>query len=413
MTSFDGLDRRLAARLDEHAAPRAPEGLNEAITETIAGTEQRPAWATLERWIPVETRAQFGAVPRAIIVFALLTLLTLVVATAVAIGASNPPKLPPPFGPAGNGLLAFESGGDLYVVRPDGTDLRRITADPAWEGLAEWSRDGTKLAYLREPADGGPFDLVVTAPDGTDPRVVAAGVEDLFGMTWSADGTEIMYAAIDPERPVDVCYRTGDACGFRLYVARSDGSGSRMVGDPQLDARAPALSPDGVTVAFGGGEGANEALYLMAWDGSDIRRLETEIPNKQWAFSHQSWSPDGRRIATADGSNTGQSVWLVDLGETGALEAVHNVGVGFWPDFSADGRLRWQTTFGPAVIATPDEVVSQLPSFDSEATWSPDGARMAGPMDGELVIYEGEDAEVSVIAPAADEHAPAWQRVAE
>ena len=92
MTSFDDLDRRLTARLDERAAPRAPDGLSGAISKRIAGTSQRPAWATLERWIPMETRAQFGAVPRAVVVLALLALLTLVMATALAIGASNPPK---------------------------------------------------------------------------------------------------------------------------------------------------------------------------------------------------------------------------------------------------------------------------------------------------------------------------------
>ena len=38
MTSHDGLDRRLTAWLDEEAAPRAPQGLSETVTESVAPT---------------------------------------------------------------------------------------------------------------------------------------------------------------------------------------------------------------------------------------------------------------------------------------------------------------------------------------------------------------------------------------
>ena len=164
MTSYDDLDRRLTARLDDRAAPRAPEGLSDAITERVDGTAQRPAWATTERWIPMETRAQFGAVPRAVTVLALLALLTLVVATAIAIGANNPPKLPPPFGPAGNGLIAYVSDGDLWMVAPDGTEPQQITSGPEIEYLPTWSRDGTRLAFW-SGLEGKPAALVVVDAD--------------------------------------------------------------------------------------------------------------------------------------------------------------------------------------------------------------------------------------------------------
>jgi len=416
MTSFDGLERRLTARLDERAAPRAPDGLNEVITERVDGTAQRPAWATLERWIPMETRAQLGAVPRTIVVFALLALLTLALATAIAIGASNPPTLPLPFGPAANGLIAFESGGDIYLVQPDGSGLRQLTSDPGWEGSPTWSRDGSKLSYWRAPAsDEAPQELVVTDIEGGDPLVIAQPVGDTSDAVWSADGSQIMFSAVVPELVQDTCPAwSGAQCGSRIFVAETNGSGSSMVGDPELDARGPALSPDGRTVAFGGGEAGSEALYLMDWEGSDIRRLDTEIPARTWAFAHQSWSPDGRRIATHDGQNS-QSVWVVDLDETGAVDGVRKLGSGFWPDYAPDGRLRWvMGNYSTIVVAMPDDLESTLMLINDihDDVWSPDGGRFAAVVDGQLVTLDHDGEGVAVITPA-DASAPAWQRVAE
>ncbi len=415
MTSTDGLDRRLTARLDERAAPRAPDGLSEAITERIDGMQQRPAWATLERWIPMETRAQLGAVPRTIVVFALLALLTLALATAITIGASNPPTVPPPFGAAANGLIAFESEGDIYVVQPDGTGLRQITSEPGWEGGPTWSRDGTRLAYWSGPSLEVPLDLVVTDLEGGDPLVIGQVEDDYTSdIIWSADGSEIMFSAVVPELVADDCpVWNSAACGSRIFVADTAGAGARMVGDPDLDARGPALSPDGHTVAFGGGEAAWEALYLMDWDGSEIRRLETDIPARTWAFAHQSWSPDGRRIATHDGQSS-QSVWLVDLDETGALEDVRKLGAGFWPEFAPDGRLRWvMGNYSTMLVAMPDELESTMVLIDDiyEDVWSPDGQRFAAVRGGQLITLDHDGEDVAFIAPAV-ESAPAWQRVA-
>jgi Tol biopolymer transport system component len=37
---------------------------------------------------------------------------------------------------------------DLYMVNSDGSNLRRLTTDPAIDGLPTWSPDGQWLAFL-------------------------------------------------------------------------------------------------------------------------------------------------------------------------------------------------------------------------------------------------------------------------
>ena len=421
MTSDDGLDRRLTAWLDEEAAPYAPQGLSETVTERVERTRRLPSWATTERWISMETRAQFGAVPRAVIVLATLALLTALAAGAIAIGASTTPRLPPPFGAAANGLIAYVSGGDIWTVEPTGDDPRRITSGPGVEDIPTWSRDGTRLAYWTGP-EVGPGELVVVDADGKNAVAVAQTSRPFSTLMWSADGTEIMYDAVVPELLPDTCpsYQGDDlGCRTRLFVAESDGSGSRQVGDPDLTARSAVLSPDGRTVAFGGGgDVGSEALYLMEWDGSDVRRLDTGISGDAvWRFSGQSWSPDGDRIVTHDGSGT---IWAVDLDETGTLEAVERLGLGYFPTYAPtggavidfDGSILTDDQGGPAATETGFSDV-----------WSPDATQLVRIEGENLEVFDRDTGEITVIgtvtttpgltgALLTGEATPDWQRVA-
>lgn len=434
MMSNDDMERRLTARLDERAAPRAPHDLNQTVTAGVERTRQLPGWATSERWISMETRALFGAVPRAVMVLATLALLTALATGAIAIGASLTRHVPEPFGAAGNGLIAFVSDGDIWTVAPDGTGLKAITSGPEVEDIPTWSRDGTRLAYWSETVDGL-GNLVVIDADGNDAVEVAQTSRPFSTVLWSPDGTEIMYDAIVPELIPDSCpdAQWGDdvACGSRLFVAATDGSGSRQVGDPDLTARSAVLSPDGHTVAFGGGGDAGaDALYLMEWDGSDVRRLDTGIRGDGvWPFSGQSWSPDGDRIATHDGEGT---IWIVELDETGALQVVERMGAGYFPTYSAAGGEVMEL-FGKIYpddqsgLAPTDTGIGPQPGCGSTCVsvgrWSPDTTKLIAIEGEDLMVFHRDTQDTTVIANVAttpgitgtllsNEAEPSWQRVA-
>ena len=415
--SNDDMERRLMARLDEKAASLAPRGLSEVVSERVQRTRQVPSWATTERWISMETRAQFGAVPRAIIVLATLALLTALAAGAIAIGASIGPKLPDPFGAAANGRIAFVSEGDIYTVESDGSDRQQITSGPRSEYNPMWSRDGTRLAYWSD-LDETRSDLVVTDADGGDPLTIGsvAGTENTRP-EWSSDGAEVMFSVIVPELAADPCpisVGNGGFCGARVFVAATDGSGARSVGDPDLDARSPTLSPDGRTVAFGGGAGGSAAPYLMDWDGSNIRALEGVASPDTWAFVKQSWSFDGEWIATHDGRPSG-AVWLVRSDGSGATQASEGPGERLWPSYAPDGSaISWRRWNGGMEIWSPDEgTTTVIPDIDGAEDWSPDGTMLITTkhIPGKLVIIDRDGTIINEIVGADDAKAN-WQRLA-
>jgi Tol biopolymer transport system component len=77
--------------------------------------------------------------------------------------------------------------------------------------------------------------------------------------------------------------------GGRIYVYDL-ANGSQRILTTGAD---PALSPDGRTVAFWRGDGADYGLYLIDVDGSNERRILTRTEK----LRAPAWSPDGTKIA--------------------------------------------------------------------------------------------------------------------
>ena len=83
------------------------------------------------------------------------------------------------------GWLAFTTDDSLYLVRPDGAALRRVVSgDFVTAPAVQWSRDGSRIAYLRErgtcfSSTGKDEDficeagrLVIVNVDGGDEQVI-------------------------------------------------------------------------------------------------------------------------------------------------------------------------------------------------------------------------------------------------
>lgn len=82
---------------------------------------------------------------------------------------------------------------EVYVVRPDGTDFRRLTSDGGRSPA--WSPDGSRIAFVRRNR------LYLMDADGGSVRPVSA-VEDLdiASPTWSPDGSRLAFSAMEKGR---------------------------------------------------------------------------------------------------------------------------------------------------------------------------------------------------------------------
>jgi TolB protein len=73
-----------------------------------------------------------------------------------------------------------EGDWEIYVINVDGSNLRRLTNNPADDGLPTWSPDGKAIAFMSN-RDGG-WSIMVMAPNGREQQ-------KLFTMSGSPNGT--------------------------------------------------------------------------------------------------------------------------------------------------------------------------------------------------------------------------------
>jgi Tol biopolymer transport system component len=89
----------------------------------------------------------------------------------------------------GSGTLVFQtrSGGQIYAINANGTDLRPITTglDP------QLSPDGSQIAFTRwEPQ----YELFTVNLDGSNERAWAGNWRQMKSPTWSADGASLVFS---------------------------------------------------------------------------------------------------------------------------------------------------------------------------------------------------------------------------
>ena len=204
--------------------------------------------------------------------------------------------LRPDWSPDGQRIVA-EGGPGLVVLTADGRLLQRIRVNGSPDE-AHWSNDGTRIAYLelhcQDPAgheDPSCADLWVVRPDGSGKRrLTASGVDASQSATslysWAPDGRSIVYTSVRGLVVVDVA--TGRS---RLLAPRKG----------RIEAF-PAWSPDGRWIMFSlqRAPGRISDLVAVAPDGSGLhtlRRADVLEPR---------WSPDGRisRISHRDRRTT-------------------------------------------------------------------------------------------------------------
>jgi Tol biopolymer transport system component len=165
----------------------------------------------------------------------------------------------PSWSPDGRRLVsaATPRGGvpnGLYVMGSDGTNPHRITRAGREAQYAAWSPDGRRIAFTY--VVGGGFDLFTIRPDGTDLRRLTsdgAGGQNNWAM-WSPDSRRIAWGK-------------GDA----IWSMDADGSHKQLV---TRAGGVPGAWAPGPVITFGcRGEGGKIGLCAVRNDGTGLTHL--------------------------------------------------------------------------------------------------------------------------------------------
>ncbi|MDQ3645729.1 MAG: protein kinase, partial [Actinomycetota bacterium] len=194
------------------------------------------------------------------------------------------------------------NNGEIFVMDPDGSDVRRLTHNGAGvDDLdPEWSPDGERIAFVSDRA--GSYDLYVMDADGSGARRITKTPDRcVANPTWAPGGRSIVFDTY--------CLLTSEQSD--LYSVSVEGGPvtnlTRNAGN-DFGAR---WSPDGTRIAFTSDRGGfGEEIYVMRPDGSRIERVTFEPGNDR----DVAWAPGGAAIAfSSNRDGNSYDVYVMDL----------------------------------------------------------------------------------------------------
>lgn len=157
-------------------------------------------------------------------------------------------------GPNNNGFPSMAPDGRRFVYRSFGQEadgLRIMNMDTnvvttltnGYDNFPLWSPRGDLITFVRQ-ADGD-YEIYTIKPDGTDVRRLTYSRGNDAHMAWSPDGTQIAFASTRMGFKDEVTYTDAPQPSGELFVMRSDGTHLQQLTDNEWEDGTPAWQPAG------------------------------------------------------------------------------------------------------------------------------------------------------------------------
>lgn len=269
------------------------------------------------------------------------------------------------------GLIAAVATGALLVAvwrsgdaRLPAVSPRQVTSAAACESEPAISPDGEAVAYVA--AHEGVPAIWVSDTAGGSPLRLTEGREPASAPAWFPDGKALLFVA-------------SAAGGPQVRKV------ARFGGPPQTllaDARDPAASPDGATLAFARADPDGRWRIWTAPIGRPERAKPLTAPEDGRIEQRQpAWAPDGRSLVYRDFHD----LWVVPASGGAARRLTHDDPADFDPAFSPDGRHVYFTSYRDTTRAVwrvalsggPPERVTFGSGAEARPSFSSDGRRLA------------------------------------
>ena len=318
MTNDRNLERALRTWLADGLDQLPDRHLDAALDEISTTTQRRrltPAW----RFLDMNPRTKFGLTAAAV---ALVLIASATVASHYGLLNIGTPT-PSPAVLAGQ--IVFTSNrdaivtdtDDLYLMKPDGTGVTRVTQSSGKHSYPALSPDGGVIAYVNGTTDPPQLYLVNRDGGGEIALTHQAG-GGIWGPTWSPDGRKIAFSSD----------RSGS---WQVYIINADGSGETQLTNFGKGNSAGSFSPDGSRIIFASGflDGSSD-IAVMNVDGTGLGVL---VHLNLFSYNDPHYSPDGSQIVLS----RGPEIYLMNADGSGITRLTDQTTYQEWPRWSPNG----------------------------------------------------------------------------
>jgi tol-pal system beta propeller repeat protein TolB len=208
----------------------------------------------------------------------------------------------------------------ICLMNADGSDRKQLTDFDATSFYPSISPDGTTIYFVSRHK--GTFDIYSMSLNGGDVEQLTNGIGTLYAPELSPNGNRIIFTNH----------------GNGIWVMRADGNNPHPL--TTRDDIDPTWSPDGSMIAFASNRSGNRQLYVMNYDGSDIRQV-TDLNN---LGGRSTWSPDGTKLAFYRGPAGDRNIFIVNVDGSGVTRLTSG-GDNLGPSWSPDGNWIAFTSF--------------------------------------------------------------------
>ncbi|MGB3634380.1 MAG: hypothetical protein WA982_10095, partial [Rubrobacteraceae bacterium] len=270
--------------------------------------------------------------------------------------------------PGDNGRIVFTKGGvgtdpEIYTMKKDGTDVRQLTNNSAWEGNPAFSPDGEKIAF--DSNLDGTYEIFIMNSDGSNQRRVTYERGSATSPAFSPDGTRIVYEV----------WESGNA---DIHAINTDRSGREIIVQDSVREESPAWSPDGTEIA-----------YVRDFPGryAQLKIRDLSSGTERWIGGggdpeDPNWSPDGNQLVLSMriGSH-GNYIHKINADGSGLQRLTSGSGKDFVPAFSPDGtKIAFTREVTPVAPRTQPEIYTmganggteQRITNNPDINWGPD-----------------------------------------